>query len=198
MMASLNNITKKWCKNITDLIDKDENKKSTCLIDKNHSNTAISKWFKSNNLRQVSCAKNTFKNHFSSQKFIVSNNVLKVKLTPNKDFITTKFYINLKLYAMKEQSKLSVTDFLEFATNVNYFTKLKPNLKNHNLLKTDITITCYNELMQSIFSLLRTSITILKDEQSQTAIDAMLLLEIAVQLLPNDEMELLDELYKIL
>ncbi|TDW52532.1 hypothetical protein EV144_1011223 [Flavobacterium sp. 270] len=99
---------------------------------------------------------------------------------------------------MTEKLEEPINDFLKFATNINYFTKLKPNLKNHNLLKTDVNITSYNELMQSIFSLLRTSIAILKDEKSQTAIDAMLLLEIAVQLLPNDEMELLDELYKIL
>ncbi|MCY1444020.1 hypothetical protein D9M71_604670 [compost metagenome] len=52
--------------------------------------------------------------------------------------------------------------------------------------------------MQTIISLLRTSINTLQQEESQTAIDVMLLLEIAIQLLPSDEMELLDELYKVL
>ncbi|MFD1605896.1 hypothetical protein ACFSJW_04770 [Flavobacterium artemisiae] len=99
---------------------------------------------------------------------------------------------------MNEQSKLSLTDFLEFAARVNYFTKLKPSKKNTNSFKTMVTITCYNELMQSIISLLRTSINTLQQEESQTAIDVMLLLEIAIQLLPSDEMELLDELYKVL
>lgn len=81
---------------------------------------------------------------------------------------------------------------------MNYFTKLKPNKKNVNSFKTVVNISCYNELMQTIFSLLRSSIHVLQQEDSETAIDAMLLLEIVVQLLPNDEMELLDELYKIL
>ncbi|WP_281234625.1 hypothetical protein [Flavobacterium gelatinilyticum] len=99
---------------------------------------------------------------------------------------------------MEEKLEQPINDLLKFAANVNYFTKLKPNLKDHNSLKTDITITCYNELMQTIFSLIRTNISMLQNEESQTAIDAMLLLEIAVQLLPNDEMELLDELHKIL
>jgi hypothetical protein len=99
---------------------------------------------------------------------------------------------------MKEKLEERINDFLKFATNANYFTKLQPNLKDQNLLKTDVNITCYNELIQTIFSLLRTSITILQNENSQSAIDAMLLLEIAVKLLPNDEMELLDELHKVL
>ncbi|WP_281632075.1 hypothetical protein [Flavobacterium luteolum] len=99
---------------------------------------------------------------------------------------------------MIEPSKLSITDFLEFAARVNYFTQLKPRKKNSNSFKTKMTISCYNELMQTIISLLRTSINTLQQEESQTAIDAMLLLEIAIQLLPSDEMELLDELYKVL
>ncbi|MBS7255991.1 hypothetical protein [Flavobacterium branchiicola] len=99
---------------------------------------------------------------------------------------------------MKEKSEQQLNDFLNFATNLNYFTKLKPNLKEDNTLKTDLTVTSYNELMQTIFSLLRTSINTLQQENSQPANDAMLLLEMAVKLLPNDEMELLDELYKVL
>lgn len=99
---------------------------------------------------------------------------------------------------MTEPSKLSITDFLEFASRVNYFTQLKPTKKNKNSFKTKMTISCYNELMQTIISLLRTSINKLQQEESQTAIDVMLLLEIAIQLLPSDEMELLDELYKVL
>ncbi|MBO9585659.1 MAG: hypothetical protein J7574_15950 [Flavobacterium sp.] len=99
---------------------------------------------------------------------------------------------------MKEISEEKLNDFLKFATNVNYFTKLKPKLKDDDILKTNLPITCYNELMQTIFSLVRTSINTLQHENSQTAIDAMLLLEIVLKLLPNDEMELLDELYKVL
>ncbi|SHG20606.1 hypothetical protein [Flavobacterium defluvii] len=99
---------------------------------------------------------------------------------------------------MTEPSKLSLTDFLDFAARVNYFTQLKPSKKNRNSFKTKMTISCYNELMQTIISLLRTSINTLQQEESQTAIDVMLLLEIAIQLLPSDEMELLDELYKVL
>jgi len=99
---------------------------------------------------------------------------------------------------MQEKHKQSVDDFLEFAARMNYFTKLKPNKKNQNSFKTVVKISCYNELMQTIFSLLRSSIHVLQQEDPETAIDAMLLLEIAIQLLPNDEMELLDELYKTL
>lgn len=99
---------------------------------------------------------------------------------------------------MTEPIKLSITDFLEFAARVNYFTQLKPSKTNRNSFKTKMTISCYNELMQSIISLLRTSINTLQQEEFETAIDVMLLLEIAIQLLPSDEMELLDELYKVL
>jgi hypothetical protein len=52
--------------------------------------------------------------------------------------------------------------------------------------------------MLTITSLIRSSITILRSEEYNSGHDAALLLEITKNLLPEDEMELLDELYCIL
>jgi hypothetical protein len=98
---------------------------------------------------------------------------------------------------MNENCKEQVTPFLGLADKMHYFTKLKPGNRNNKALKTDLEITSYCELNQTISSILRTSISILKNETSKLEIDVMFLLEIALKLLPDDEMELLDELYKI-
>jgi hypothetical protein len=99
---------------------------------------------------------------------------------------------------MKDKSNEPIFHFLELAEQMNYFTKLQPNAKNTNSFKTDLEITSYSELSHSISSLLRTSISILKNDPSEVGIEVMLLIEIAYKLLPHDEMELLDELYPLI
>ncbi|MEP6928967.1 MAG: hypothetical protein ABI850_03110 [Flavobacterium sp.] len=98
---------------------------------------------------------------------------------------------------METKQNDAATDFLESIAKMRYFTKLKTNKKNKNVLNSRLKISNYQELIQTVSSLLRTSINTLQNDSSDTAADVMLLLEIALQLLPEDEMELLDELHKI-
>lgn len=99
---------------------------------------------------------------------------------------------------MTENHKEPITDFLELVTKVNYFTKLQPESEDNNTLKTKLQIASYTELNLTISSLLKASITMLKNDNSEVAIATTLLLEMALKLLPDDEMELLDKLHQIL
>ncbi|RZJ48596.1 MAG: hypothetical protein EOO44_20720 [Flavobacterium sp.] len=84
---------------------------------------------------------------------------------------------------------------LKLMTNGNYFTKLKT--KNDNSLETTIKVSSYSELNQMIFSLLKTCINTLQNDASnlsESGTNVLILLEMALQLLPECEMELLDEL----
>lgn len=98
---------------------------------------------------------------------------------------------------METKQKELISNLLERIAQVNYFTKLKSENSNNNSFYCTLKIPCYNELNQIISSLLKASINVLKDSTSQTETDVMLLLEIALQLLPNDEMEMVDELHKL-
>ncbi|RZJ51831.1 MAG: hypothetical protein EOO44_13700 [Flavobacterium sp.] len=98
---------------------------------------------------------------------------------------------------METKQNESITNLLEMMSNVNYFTKLQPENQNDNSFYSTLKVPCYNELNQIVSSILKMSINVLKDSASQTEIDVMLLLEVALQLLPNDEMEVLDELHKL-
>lgn len=93
---------------------------------------------------------------------------------------------------METQQK-AVTELLEIMNKGNYFNKLKPN--NDSFTAT-LNVSCYNELNIMVTALLKSSITMLQSENSTKPFsDAMILVEMALQLLPNDEMELLDELH---
>jgi len=103
---------------------------------------------------------------------------------------------------MKTEHQESVTEFLDLMSKIKYFTKLKPDNKNGNLLKTELKIASYNELNLLVSDLLRVSIAALKSDTpdssvSVSGINVLLLLEIALQLLPDAEIELLDELHKL-
>jgi len=103
---------------------------------------------------------------------------------------------------MKAEHKESVTEFLDLMSKIKYFTKLKPDNKNGNLFKTELKIASYNELNLLVSDLLRVSIAALKSDTpdssvSVSGINVLLLLEIALQLLPDAEIELLDELHKL-
>jgi hypothetical protein len=87
---------------------------------------------------------------------------------------------------------------IKLIANGSYFTKLKTS--NNNSFETSIKISSYNELNQMICSLLKMCITKLQDDASslsETGSNVLILLEIVLQLLPDSEMELLDELRAI-
>ena len=103
---------------------------------------------------------------------------------------------------MKADHKESVTEFLDLMSKIKYFTKLKPDNKNSKLFKTELKIASYTELNLLVSDLLKVSIAVLKSDTqdssaSASGINVLLLLEIALQLLPDAEIELLDELHKL-
>lgn len=105
---------------------------------------------------------------------------------------------------MEMQHKEQVTEFLESMKRINKFTKLKPENSNDNLLSVALRVSCYNELNLMVSDLLKASIILLNDDArnlSKTTtvsdINVITLLEIALQLLPEDEMEILDDLHKL-
>ncbi|TDX09449.1 hypothetical protein [Flavobacterium sp. S87F.05.LMB.W.Kidney.N] len=95
---------------------------------------------------------------------------------------------------METQQK-AVTELLEIVNKGNYFNKLKPN---NDSLSATLNVSCYSELNIIVTALLKASITMLQSENSTKPFsDAMVLVEMALQLLPNDEMELLDEVFRV-
>ncbi|MBE8723689.1 hypothetical protein [Flavobacterium hungaricum] len=86
----------------------------------------------------------------------------------------------------------------------NYFAKLKPENKKDHSFTIPLKVSGYNELNLMVSDLLKASIVLLNPEASSLSIiteykniNVMTLLEIALQLLPEEEMELLDDLHKI-
>ncbi|WP_281866585.1 hypothetical protein [Flavobacterium sp. GSB-24] len=95
---------------------------------------------------------------------------------------------------METQQK-AVTELLEVMNKGNYFIKLKPN---NDSFSATLNVSCYSELNIMVTALLKASITMLQSENSTKPFsDAMILVELALQLLPNDEMELLDEVFRV-
>ena len=100
----------------------------------------------------------------------------------------------IKIKLMETQQK-AVTELLEIMNKGNYFNKLKPN---NDSFSATLNVSCYNELNIMIIALLKASVTMLQSENSTKPFsDAMILVEMALQLLPNDEMELLDEVFRV-
>ena len=105
---------------------------------------------------------------------------------------------------MEIQHKEKVTEFLESMQRINKFKKLKPE-NNNNSFSVNLKVSGYNELNLMVSSLLKASIILLNDDARSQACfpfneadnNVMTLLEIALQLLPEDEMEVLDDLHKI-
>ncbi|MEO8239334.1 MAG: hypothetical protein ABI793_04310 [Flavobacterium sp.] len=107
---------------------------------------------------------------------------------------------------MKTDHNEPVTELLDLMSRIKYFTKLKPDNKNRNLFKTglELKVSSYNELNLLVSDLLKVSIAVLKSNESGSSdsasvggINVLILLEIALQLLPDAEIELLDELHKL-
>jgi hypothetical protein len=100
----------------------------------------------------------------------------------------------IKIKLMETQQK-AVKELLEIMNKGNYFNKLKPN---NDSFSATLNVSCYSELNIMITALLKASITMLQSENSTKPFsDAMILVELALQLLPNDEMELLDEVFRV-
>ncbi|MCV9928372.1 hypothetical protein OIU83_11940 [Flavobacterium sp. LS1R49] len=105
---------------------------------------------------------------------------------------------------MEIQHKESATELLESMNKVEYFKKLKLANTTDNSFSVTLKVSCYNELNLMVSDLLKASIILLNEDARNlsslttvTDINVMTLLEIALQLLPEEEMELLDDLHKI-
>ena len=86
----------------------------------------------------------------------------------------------------------------------NFFKTLKQDHKKDNLFTAEIQLSGYNDLILTISDLLKASILALDSEPPYVSgsifspeINVMTLLEIALQLLPLGEIELLDALHKL-
>jgi len=106
---------------------------------------------------------------------------------------------------MEIKHKEKVTQFLESMNRINKFKKLNSENNSDNSFSVKLKVSCYNELNMMVSSLLKASIILLNDDARSQATfsfneadnNVMNLLEIALQLLPEDEMELLDDLHRI-
>jgi hypothetical protein len=105
---------------------------------------------------------------------------------------------------MEIEHKESVMDLLESMNKVEYFKKLKSANTIDDSFSVTLKVSCYNELNLMVSDLLKASIILLNEDARNlsslttvTDINVMTLLEIALQLLPEEEMELLDDLHKI-
>lgn len=104
---------------------------------------------------------------------------------------------------METPKKDSMTDFLKIVNKFNYFSKLKPDPKSAELFVMELKISRYTELNSMLSDILKVSILALEHDLpyvSQTIpnpeINVMGLLEMALQLLPYREVELLDEIHQ--
>ncbi len=105
---------------------------------------------------------------------------------------------------METKHKESATELLELMDRVKYFSKLKPDNNDNDSFGVTLKVSCYNELNLMVSDLLKASIILLNEDARNLSslttvadINVMTLLEIALQLLPEEEMELLDDLHKI-
>jgi hypothetical protein len=105
---------------------------------------------------------------------------------------------------MEAQNKERAEELLEFINKGRYFTKLKPEPKEANSFTIPLKVSSYNELNLMVSDLLKASIILLNPDAKTLSsftkdndLNVMTFLEIALQLLPDEEMELLDEVYKI-
>jgi len=105
---------------------------------------------------------------------------------------------------METKHTKQLTEFLESMKRINKFDKLKSENRSDNSFSVTLKVSGYNELNLMVSDLLKSSIVLMNKEarslavfESDTDINVVTLLEIALQLLPDQEMELLDDLHKI-
>jgi hypothetical protein len=104
---------------------------------------------------------------------------------------------------METQQKDLKTDFVQLVNKFKYFTKLKPDPKNGELFIVELKVSGHSEVNSMLADILKVSILALEHDPPYVSrtiqnpeINVMGLLEIAVQLLPHGEMELLDEVHQ--
>jgi hypothetical protein len=129
----------------------------------------------------------------------------------NNRLFITDYFVVLFLQLLKKSDLImetkhikQLTEFLESMNRINKFSTLKPENKSDNLFGIKLKVSGYNELNLMVSDLLKSSIILMNKEarslanfESDTDINVVTLLEIALQLLPDQEMELLDDLHKI-
>jgi len=105
---------------------------------------------------------------------------------------------------MKTQNEDKISELLELINKGKYFTKLKLEHKEDSSFTIPLKVCSYNELNLMVSDLLKASIVLMNKEarslavfHKETDINVLTLLEIALQLLPDQEMELLDDLNKL-
>ena len=105
---------------------------------------------------------------------------------------------------MEIEHTKQIREFLESMNRMNKFTTLKSEDNDDNSFSVPLKVSGYNELNLIVSDLLKASIVLMNKEarslanfESDTDINVVTLLEIALQLLPDQEMELLDDLHKI-
>lgn len=102
---------------------------------------------------------------------------------------------------MKTQNEDKISELMN---KRNYFTKLKQGHIEDSSFTIPLKVSSYNELNLIVSDLLKASIVLMNKEarslavfHKDTDINVLTLLEIALQLLPEEEMELLDDLHKV-
>jgi hypothetical protein len=102
------------------------------------------------------------------------------------------------------RNKERAEELLELINKGKYFKKLKPVPKETNSFTIPLKVSSYNEVNLMVYDLLKASLILLNPDANGLSsftkdndLNVMTLLEIALQLLPEDEMELLDEIYKV-
>lgn len=105
---------------------------------------------------------------------------------------------------METQHKEQVAEFLQSMYTSKKFKKLKSHNNSDNSFDVTLKVSGYSQLSLMVSDLLKASIFLLHHDTPSlsshtvnTDVNVMTLLEIALQLLPEEEMELLDELYKL-
>ncbi|KRD06488.1 hypothetical protein ASE21_20245 [Flavobacterium sp. Root901] len=105
---------------------------------------------------------------------------------------------------MKNQNDDRIAEILQLMNKGKYFTKLKLEHKEDKSFTIPLKVSSYNELNLIVSDLLKASIVLMNKEarsfavfHKDTDINVLTLLEIALQLLPEDEMVLVDDLHKL-
>lgn len=105
---------------------------------------------------------------------------------------------------MELKNKERAEELLQLMNKGKYFTKLKLVHKEDTSFTMPLKVCSYNELNLMVSDLLKASIVLMNKEarsmavfHKETDINVLTLLEIALQLLPEEEMELLDDLHKV-
>lgn len=105
---------------------------------------------------------------------------------------------------MELKDTKQATEFFELMNKTKDFRILKQENNSDNLFSIKLKVSGYNEMNIMVSDLLKASIILLHDDAkslssitANTDVNVMTLLEIALQLLPEQEMELLDDLHKI-